>query len=192
MLIGRRQVDATAVSRCHDRQEPHAQPSCLSLSLDVVAGYRRARHQAPKVRPSRQLRPRLGRIRRRTHLHREPVPPPVGHRLDVRLLPLLRRQHERRRQRHVHVGERRVRTLHRPRPQPRDHRQLAAHVRLQVGPLAHHVRRDLDRRIQMPDPLLRLVAHPPAVVAHILGQPLRPAPRLRDHRPIRPRRRVHR
>ena len=119
-------------------------------------------------------------------------PLPLDHGLDVRLLALLRRQHERGRQRHVHVRERRVRALHRPRPQPRDHRQLPALVRLQVGPLPHHLRRDLDRRIQMPDPLLRLVTHPPAVVAHVLGQPLRPAPRLRDHRPIRPRRRVHR
>ena len=50
--------------------------------------------------------------------------------------------------------------LHRPRPQPRDHRQLPPLVGLQVRALARHLRRDLDLRVQVPDPLLRLVPHP--------------------------------
>ena len=37
-----------------------------------------------------------------------------------------------------------------------------------------------------PPPFLRLVAHPSAVVAHVLGQPLRPAPRPRDDRRLIP------
>ena len=46
--------------------------------------------------------------------------------------PLLRRQHPCGRQRNLHIGERRVRAPHRARPQPRDHRQLPALVRLQI------------------------------------------------------------
>ena len=48
------------------------------------------------------------------------------------------------------------------------------------GPLPHHLRGDLDRRVQMPDAPLRLVAHPLPVVAHVLGEPLRPGPAALD------------
>ena len=44
----------------------------------------------------------------------------------------------------------------------------------------------------MPDSLLSLVAHPLPVVAHVLGQTLRAAPRLRDDRWLALRFRVHR
>ena len=44
----------------------------------------------------------------------------------------------------------------------------------------------------MPDSLLSLVAHPLPVAAHVVGQTLRAAPRLRDDRRLAPRFRVHR
>src|SRR5581483_866810 len=52
-------------------------------------------------------------------------------------------------------------------------RELLADQRLQVRPLGRHLGGDLDLRIEMADALLGLVAHPPAVVTHILGQALR-------------------
>ncbi len=63
-------------------------------------------------------------------------------------------------------------------PQPRDHRQLPAFVLLQVRPFPHHLRRDLDLRVQMPDALLCLLPHPATVEPHILRQPLRAPPVL--------------
>ena len=39
---------------------------------------------------------------------------------------------------------------------------------LQIGPLLGHLCRDLNLRVEVPDALLGLVAHPLAVVAHIL------------------------
>ena len=194
MFNGRCQIDATPITFGHDGHQPGTHSLGPSLGLDVVARDWRARHQAPKARPAGQLGSgsRDLQIRRYTDSHRKPVAPPLDHRLDVRLLVLLRRQHECRCQRHVHIGERRVRTLHRPRPQPRDHRQLPALVLLQIGPLPHHLRCVLDRRVQVSDPFLRLVAHPPAVVADIVGQPLRAPPGAGDDRPLVPRLRVHR
>ena len=44
----------------------------------------------------------------------------------------------------------------------------------------------------MPDPLFCLVAHPLAVVAHVLSQPLRPMPRSGNDRRLVPRCQVHR
>ena len=118
-------------------------------------------------------------IRRQAHPDGEPVVTSLNHRLDVRLLPRLRREHEGRSQWHLHVRERGVRTPHRPSPQPGDHRQLPPLVRLQVRPLPRHLRRDPHLGIQMPDAPLRLVPHPPPVVPNVLGEPRRPPPALR-------------
>ena len=158
--------------------------SGLAFRLDVVARNGCTRHQAPKVRPSRQLGPRLRRlhIRRHPHLHRKPISTPLYHRLDIRLLPLLGRKHEGRSQRHVDIRKRRVGTLHRTCPEPGDHRQLAPLIRLEVGPLPYHLFGNRDLGIQMPDAFFRLVTHPLAVVADVLRQPLRSLPLTLDQR----------
>ena len=114
------------------------------------------------------------------------------HRLDVGLLARLGGEHEGGSKRHVHLREGRIRTLHRARPQPSNDGELLADERLQVRPLLRHLRRDLDLRIEMTDALLRLVAHPLAVVAHVLGEPLRAVPLSRIQRLLCSRFRVHR
>ncbi len=70
----------------------------------------------------------------------------------------------------------RVGARHRPRPEPRDDGQLLADVVLEIGPPGRHLLRDLHGRVQVPDAPERLVPHPPAVVSHVLGQPLRALP----------------
>ena len=129
-------------------------------------------------------------IRRLTDFHGEPVAPSLDHRLDISLFPLFRREHERGCERHLHVRKRRVRAPHRTRPQPRDHRELPPLVTLQVGPLPNHRRCDLDLRIEMADPPLRLVAHPLPVVPNVLGETRSPLPAFR--REVLPLGRVHR
>src|SRR5690554_7983835 len=64
----------------------------------------------------------------------------------------------------------RVRTFHRTRPQPGNHRQLFALVMLEVRPLRYHVGGDFHLGVQMADTLERLFPHPVAVAAYILGQ----------------------
>jgi len=76
---------------------------------------------------------------------------------------------------------RRVRTRHRPRPEPRNHRRFAAAMFL----------RQLHLRIQMADAFLRLVTHPLAVVTNILGQSRRTFPRA-GRTELLPRLGVHR
>ncbi len=100
------------------------------------------------------------------------------HRFDVRLLALLRRQHERGRERHVHIGEGRVGTLHRPRPQPRDHRQLPVLVRLQVGTLAYQRRGDLDRRMPSPSPAAATSAQRSAETSDRRSPPMKSSPAI--------------
>ncbi len=84
---------------------------------------------------------------------------PLHHRLHPCLLARLGREREGAHQRHLRAA-RRVGAPHRARPQPGDHSRLAAAVLL----------RQLDLRVQMSDAPLGLIAHPPAVVAHVLGQ----------------------
>ncbi len=117
--------------------------------------------------------------------------------MNIRLPPLPLRQHKRRRQRHVHIPKRRIGALHRPRPQPSDHRELPPHIVLQIGAVLGHLRRHFHLRIQVPDALLGFVAHPLAVVAHVLGQPLGALPlplhaQLAVFGHLRPRFGVHR
>ena len=195
LVLGpRRQIHAPALALGHDRHQPRAHPPGLALGLDVVARYRRPRHQALEVRAARELRPVLRplRILRLAHLHREPVAAALDHRLDVRLLAALGREHEGRGERYVHVGEGRVRALNCPRPQPRDHGELLAHIRFEVGPSLGHLGRDLNRRVERADALLGLVAHPLAVVTHVLGQTLRALPLAGDERLLLSRLGIHR
>src|SRR5438552_4190063 len=56
------------------------------------------------------------------------------------------------------------------------HRQLLAHILLQIRPVLGHLLRDLHLWIEMADAFLRLVAHPLAVVADVLGQALGAGP----------------
>src|SRR5690606_4808935 len=89
---------------------------------------------------------------------------PIYYRLDpYALLAGSRRKCPRRHERHVALPCW-IRRLDRPRPDPRDRRQL---LPIRAG----HV------RIEVPDPLVRFVAHPPAVRLDVRGQTLRPVPR---------------
>ena len=54
MLRRRREIDAPALALGDDRHQPRAHAPGLALGLDVVARDRRARHQAPEVRPARR------------------------------------------------------------------------------------------------------------------------------------------
>ena len=172
LMIGSRcEVDTTAIALCYYRHQPRSHASCLPFLPDVGVRNRSFRHQASESTSLPCGCPRLGRIRirRRTHLHREPVAAILNHRLDVRLLAPLGRQHESRGQRHLDIGKGGVGAFHRPRSQPRNHRQLAALIAFQVGPLRDHFLGDLDFRIQMPDAPLGFVAHPLAIVAYVCG-----------------------
>jgi hypothetical protein len=112
----------------------------------------------------RQLGPilRRRRVLRLPHLDSEAVRTIVDHRLDVRLLARLGGQHEGGDEWNVHVRKRRVRTLHRPSPQPGDHGQLLADQGLQVAAFPGHLGGDLDLGVEMTNALLCLVTHPPA------------------------------
>ena len=63
-----------------------------------------------------------------------------------------------------------VGTLDRPRPEPSDDGELLTHERLEVGPFLRHLRRDFHWRIEVADALLRFLAHPSAIKAHVLRQ----------------------
>ncbi len=54
VLRRRREIDPPAVTFGHDRHQPRAHAPRLALGLDVVAGDRRARHQALEVCPARR------------------------------------------------------------------------------------------------------------------------------------------
>ena len=143
-----------------------------TLSPYVVVSNGSAGHQATKCLPRslRRAAPRF--FGWRASPNGEGIAAVLNNRMHIRFPPLPFRQHKRRRQRHVHIPKRRIRALHRPCPQPSDHRELPPHVALQVWPLPGHLRRHFHLRIQVPDALLRFVAHPLAVVAHVLGQRL--------------------
>ena len=91
----------------------------------------------------------------------------------INFLAFFRRKRERAHQRH-HRAARRIRTFHRPRPQPRDHRQiLDFRFRIldffvgRVSKFAVVILHGFDFRIKMPDAFFGFVAHPFAVVTHV-------------------------
>src|SRR5579875_3128825 len=85
----------------------------------------------------------------------------IRHGLHPSLVSLARREHEGSHERHLDPAGG-VRTPYSSRPEPRDHR-LAVRT----------------FRIEVPDALLRLVAHPLAVVPDVLGEARRPSPPVR-------------
>jgi hypothetical protein len=131
-----------------------------------------------EVRTARELRAVLGSltILRLAGPDHEAVATGLDDRLDIRLLARLRSKQEAGDQRYFYLAKRRVGAFHGAGPEPGDHRELLADERLQVRPPLRHLGRDLDLGIEVPDALLRLVAHPLAVVAHVLGQAPRAPP----------------
>ena len=192
------EIDPTALPFCDDGHEPRPHPTRRRLRLHVLLRDRIAAQQATEVRTPPQLRPLADRLRvfrfPRPHLEPISVATPVHHRLDPRLLPLLLREPEGRHQRHVCSPTGRVRACHRPRPQPRDHREFLPHARPQVRSPPRHLLAHPHFRVQVPDPLLRLVPHPPPVVADVLGQALGSLPlaQMRAFTPLRVHRRTTR
>ena len=87
LRIGRK-VGSSPLTLDDNSHEPGVQASSHSLSLDVIANDRRARHQALELRSARDLCAVLRRlrIRRLSQFHREPVADILDHRLDIGLL----------------------------------------------------------------------------------------------------------
>src|SRR5436309_1034253 len=83
--------------------------------------------------------------------------------MDISFLALLGGEYKRPHKRHLAMA-RRIWARNSSRPQPRDYRRFASV-------------RESCFRIEMADALECLVAHPPAVVADVLGKPLRTRPR---------------
>ena len=159
---------ATIAMSCAPMRRPS--PSALMCVSPATSPHARQRKFAPRRRPS-ALRPTSPAPGPHLEPNHRRLLRAVHHRLDPRLLPLLRRERERPHERHPRAA-RRVGARHRARPQPRDHRRLAAALR----------RRQPHLRVQVPDAPLRLVAHPPAVVPNVVGQPRRalPHPAVRE------------
>src|SRR5689334_9293134 len=86
---------------------------------------------------------------------------------------------------------RRVRALHRARPDPGNHRELLSLKGLQVWALLDHFGGDFGLRIKVADALLRFGAHPGAVVPDVLSEPRRSRPGGALHLGAR-RKRAHR
>src|SRR4051794_20515113 len=86
----------------------------------------------------------------------------VDYRLDPCLPSLLCREHEGRHEWHHRTPGAWIGRPHRPRPQPRDDRCFT--------PI-----RKRRLRVEMPDAVLGLVAHPIPVIPHVFGETLRPA-----------------
>jgi hypothetical protein len=98
------------------------------------------------------------------------------HGFDIRLVARLAGEDEGRDQRHLHVGEGGVGTAHGARPQPGNHRELLPDQRHQVRAVGCQLRGDGDRRVQVPDPPLRLFPHPLTVIPHVGRQALHAMP----------------
>lgn len=140
------------------------------IYLDASGSLRACKRRRPlphlvsaAARPGRRLR--HAAVVRRYAADQALAPPDRAvsyERLNTDLRPLLRRERERAHERHARAAGG-VRTRHCARPEPRDHGRLA--------PVWQH-----RIRIQMTDPGERLVAHPLAVVANVLSEPLRAAP----------------
>ena len=73
-------------------------------------------------------------------------------------------------QRHIDMGESRVWTLDRARPEPSDDSEFLADEWLEVGPFAGHFRGYFDRRIEMADAFLGLSSHPRSIAAHVFRE----------------------
>ena len=171
VLRRRTEIDSPTVTVGHDRHQPRPHPSSFALGLDVVSGNWRSRHDTLKVRAAPELSAVLCRlaILWLAQLHREAVAGLLDHGLDVCLAICSIRQPESGDERHIDLREGRVWALYRARPKPGNHGEFSAHKRFQILPLTRHLSGDLDLRVEMPDALLGLVAHPLSVVAHVIG-----------------------
>ena len=127
VLRRRCEIDTPAIALGNDRHQPRAHAPSLALGLDVVAaiGVPDIRHESWR-RARAWCRSSRLRILRLSHLHREAVAAILDHWLNVSFLARLGGEHEGRGERHVHLRERRVRALHRARPEPGDHGELTS------------------------------------------------------------------
>ncbi len=161
LVLGRRrQVHPPPVPlRCHGHQL-RAHPPGLAFGPHVGQRHRRRAGDAHRTGAADGAVLAFPRCTRDVMADAEAHPAHPVDRLDGRhhvgLLALLLAQPPRAHQRHLDPA-RRVGAGHSARPDPGDH----------VGLRAVRQRR---LRVQVPDPPLRLVAHPGAVAAHILGQ----------------------
>ena len=187
-----REVDTRSISGGDDGHQAFLHSARVRLFVDVVVWDGNVREQASKC-PGRQpgAAPGCTSLCRLTCLHREPIAARLDDGLDVCLPASPGGEHEGGHERHIHVCERRVRALHRARPNPCDDSETPSLVRLQVGPLSYDLRGDLDVRIEVSYPPFGLVAHPVAIVASVLGQPLRATPLSGNDRPVFRGGRVH-